>query len=250
MAQNWEELYTRTFTSYSGADITATFNGRPIAELQAITYSVSREKVPIWTMGSADPRSFSRGKRGIAGSLVFTTFDRDALFEEMRLLAKEKNGYYGFQYQTYATNIQSFARQYLGKNSDKMDDDVFLRMQEVNAALAYAQDEGNMIQWAEPEYNDQLLPFNISILFANEYGQRSRMDIYHVEILNEGMGMSVDDVSLKALTFVARKVKYMRPFETSGKLPILMCASLILCRRGTGSEFGCTQSAGRYLVSY
>lgn len=28
---------------------------------------------------SADPRSFSRGKRGIAGSLIFTIFDRNPL---------------------------------------------------------------------------------------------------------------------------------------------------------------------------
>lgn len=32
-------------------------------------------------MGSAEPRSFSRGKRGIAGTLVFTIFDRDALLD-------------------------------------------------------------------------------------------------------------------------------------------------------------------------
>lgn len=38
------ETYTRTFTSFSGADIVATFNERVIGELQAITYSVTREK--------------------------------------------------------------------------------------------------------------------------------------------------------------------------------------------------------------
>lgn len=41
------DSYTRTFTSFSGADITATFNGRAIGELQAIQYSVTREKAPI-----------------------------------------------------------------------------------------------------------------------------------------------------------------------------------------------------------
>lgn len=35
-------------------------------------------------MGSADPRSFSRGKRGIAGTLVFVVFDRDALIAELK----------------------------------------------------------------------------------------------------------------------------------------------------------------------
>ena len=35
-------------------------------------------------MGCAEPRSFSRGKRGIAGTLVFTVFDRDALIDEFK----------------------------------------------------------------------------------------------------------------------------------------------------------------------
>jgi hypothetical protein len=40
MAINMQE-YTRTFTSFSGADIVATFNGRVIGEIQAISYSVN-----------------------------------------------------------------------------------------------------------------------------------------------------------------------------------------------------------------
>lgn len=63
---NMEE-YTRTFTSFSGSDMVATFNGRVIGELQAVSYSVQREVAPVYTMGSPDARSFSRGKRGISG---------------------------------------------------------------------------------------------------------------------------------------------------------------------------------------
>lgn len=59
--------FDKTYTSFSGADIKATFGNKVIGELQSITYSVTREKSPIFTMGSPDPRSFSRGKRGIAG---------------------------------------------------------------------------------------------------------------------------------------------------------------------------------------
>lgn len=38
MAMNNLEEYTRTFTSFSGADIVASFNGRVIGELQALSY--------------------------------------------------------------------------------------------------------------------------------------------------------------------------------------------------------------------
>src|SRR4051812_49290018 len=74
------DLYTKTYTTFSGADIVATFNGTVIGTLAGITWSVTREKAPVFTMGSPNPRSFSRGKRGIAGSLIFMTFDRPALY--------------------------------------------------------------------------------------------------------------------------------------------------------------------------
>jgi hypothetical protein len=48
---------------------------------------VSREKAPIYTLGSPDVRSFSRNKRGIAGSLIWVNFDRHAflgLVQKMR----------------------------------------------------------------------------------------------------------------------------------------------------------------------
>ena len=56
---------SRSYNSFSGVDIQATFAGKPIGELQGLSYTVTREKAPLYTMGSPDPRSFSRGKRGI-----------------------------------------------------------------------------------------------------------------------------------------------------------------------------------------
>src|SRR5690606_20141428 len=76
--------YTQTYTTFSGADITASFNGTVIGTLSGFTWSVTREKAPVYTMGSPSPRSFSRGKRGIAGSLIMTTFDRPALYNLIR----------------------------------------------------------------------------------------------------------------------------------------------------------------------
>lgn len=54
----------------------------------------------------------------------------------------------------------------------------------------------------------------LTISFANEYGQKACLIIYGCEILNEGTGFSIDNVSSeKACTFVARKVDYMRPVD-------------------------------------
>jgi hypothetical protein len=53
--------FQKTYNSFSGVDMAVTFGGRVIGELQGVSYTVQREKAPIYTMGSADPRSFSRG---------------------------------------------------------------------------------------------------------------------------------------------------------------------------------------------
>jgi hypothetical protein len=81
---NMASPFIGTYTSFSGADLVVNFGPTVIGELQQISYAVQREKVPVFTLGSPNPRSFSRGKRGIAGSMVFAAFDRDALLEEMK----------------------------------------------------------------------------------------------------------------------------------------------------------------------
>src|ERR1017187_6340620 len=70
---------TRSYNSMSGSDIRCNIGPYTFSELQAFSYSITREKAPIYTMGSPDPRSYSRNKRGIAGSLVWVNFDRHAL---------------------------------------------------------------------------------------------------------------------------------------------------------------------------
>ena len=84
MAISNSSEFTNTYTTFSGCDILASFGSQVIGEIQGISYSVTREKAPVYTMGSANPRSFSRGKRGIAGSLVFVEFDHDALLNGLQ----------------------------------------------------------------------------------------------------------------------------------------------------------------------
>jgi hypothetical protein len=67
-------------------------------------------------------------------------------------------------------------------------------------------------------YEDQIPPFDITVTFANEYGNAAYMTINDVEILNEGMGVSIDDINLeRACTFIARRCQRIRPgFASSG----------------------------------
>lgn len=64
----------------------------------------------------------------------------------------------------------------------------------------------------KPKYADELLPFDITITFANEYGNKAVTVLYGVELLNEGTGYSIDSpTSERAYTFVARAVDSMVP---------------------------------------
>jgi hypothetical protein len=176
--------YTRSYNSFSGVDIKATFGGKVIGELQGVSYSVTREKAPIYTMGSADPRSFSRGKRGIAGTLIFTVFDRSALLESFKNMS-DRSGWF-FAHDTDVNKHNS---------------------EEAKGAQVW-QDVNTDNSWQPSWYPDQIPPFDIVLTAANEYGQVAQMSVRGVEILNEGSGMSIDDiVTEQQMTFVAREVQ-------------------------------------------
>ena len=52
----------QTYNSSSGCDIVATIDGVLLGNLNGISFSTTREKAPIYTMGSVDAVSFGRGK--------------------------------------------------------------------------------------------------------------------------------------------------------------------------------------------
>ena len=158
----------------------------------------------VYTLGSAEPRSFSRGKRGIAGNLVFIVFNRDALLSSLedRKITKYKAN-------DVVTMLNEYDTRFL--SMDKWDDYMTnAALDEVGKPDEYTNALVN--DQAQPVYADELLPFDITISCANEYGQRAVTVIYGVEILNEGMGFSIDSpTSERAYTFVARAVDSMVP---------------------------------------
>ena len=64
-----------------------------------------------------------------------------------------------------------------------------------------------VIQHDNIVYADMLPPFDVTMTFANEYGQAAFQKIYDVDILNEGSGVSVDSVVMeRQMTFIAPHV--------------------------------------------
>jgi len=202
--------FSRSYNSFSGVDIKATFAGKVIGELQAISISITREKAPIYTMGSAEPRAFSRGKRGIAGTLIFVIFDRHALLETLRDL----------QFQSDTDDIRP---EYAGAQDQSLEASLRatsgrLPSTPIGGGIATSpsetQQESDIVSFvnedqeaASPWYVDQIPGFDITLTAANEYGALAMMKIFSVEILNEGWGVSIDDMVLEQqMTYVARAV--------------------------------------------
>ena len=82
--------------SYSGCDIIPIVYGvdsegkndiHAIGDISTLTYSIHRDKGQVRTLGRVKPKGFTRGARTIGGTLVFSVFDRRALWD----LSKRKN---------------------------------------------------------------------------------------------------------------------------------------------------------------
>jgi hypothetical protein len=207
--------FARSYNSMSGSDIRAQIGPISFAELQAISYNVTREKAPIYVMGTADPVSYSRNKRGIAGSLVWINFDRHALLDAFRkvqatFVANKDDVRPAFATETslYASDTAIFSSTPSRENNVPIGATIDQARQSVTSVsgfkdLAYA--------W----YSDQVPPFDITLIGNNELGAATAAKILGVEILNEGMGISVDDaVTEMQATFVARLVEPMQAVQT------------------------------------
>ena len=93
-----------TYDVYSGADIKAIIHIPPsfkieddpestedtsvdyskplvLGDVQTLTYSIYREKYPVRTLGMGYPKGFTRGARTISGTIIFTMFNKQVLYD-------------------------------------------------------------------------------------------------------------------------------------------------------------------------
>lgn len=202
---------TKTYTTFSGVDITALFDNMTVMTLQGVAVSITREKVPVYVFGRARPVSVSRGKRGVAGTLQFVLFDRDALYNVMvdadhqyYAHADEVNWLLNTQtapawQNGVAANAQSLGTA-IGTTQLNQTSPVNTISQGSTAQeLAFGQTTvttgaARSIR-TTPQYADQIWPFDVTLVAQNEYGQGAWSSIIGVEIINEGGGISMDDLT-------------------------------------------------------
>ena len=67
------------------ATLLATPTSKVLGEIQTLSWSVYREKVPVRPLGTNYPRAYTRGGRTIGGTMVFTIFQQHVLHEILNL---------------------------------------------------------------------------------------------------------------------------------------------------------------------
>lgn len=244
---------SRTYTSYSGVDIRVIINGKQAGSMQALSYAIQREKAPIYVMGSVDPISYSRGKRGIAGTMislmldthilmspVFTgeyyLGDKDEVFAQVSngnadgkvARASDTNGLNNANNETNApVALTTVGGVRFGSSLENFTGEPGIGQPGANASGPYLRniretqynvgDLGTNYSVAPVFYVDQILPFDITIVAVNEYGQSAQMRLYGCEILNEGSGFSIDDIVIEnQMTYVCRTILPWRSFNLVG----------------------------------
>lgn len=184
---------SRQYTSFSGCDIRVVIDGESVAQVQAVSYAIQREKAPIHTLGHKDPVSFARGKRAIAGTMVWVMFDTHLMsakpfFDNKFIAAKDE----------IMPDIDDLNNAAAPLDDLRALDDSFV-FDSSDLAASY--------QLQSAWYVDQLPPFDIVVVAANEYGKAASMRIYGAEILNEGTGFSIDNMVIEdQMTYIARSI--------------------------------------------
>lgn len=165
----------KTYTSFSGADIVAsirTVGGKPIVfgSIQTISYSIYRPMTPVYSLGRINPKGVVRGQRTIAGSLIFTVFDRHVLRQVMDAYRGQENSF----------------------------------------QLSYGLSETDLLDLREYAKTDEMPPFDINISFMNEYGNSATLNLYGIHITSEGQTMSIEDmITENTMQYIAMDIDLM-----------------------------------------
>lgn len=221
-----------TYRSLSGSEIHAVFGNIKFAELQMLKYAISRQKAPVYTMGSADMRAIARGARSINGALIFSHLSIGGLVNAMNkagsrvFLSHDEQANYNTAYQSDGrmSNAQKSALRvggtlgqigYVGKDG-------------LSALSGTGYDpfsEGTNV-FEEVNYGscttaflaDQLPPFDITLVGIPETAEcgsvkasMQSLVLRGVEIVSEASGTSIEDLVIeKQMSFLARSIRDWR----------------------------------------
>jgi len=144
----------------------------------SLSYSVYRDKTPVFNCGSHLIDGFSIANKYVAGSLMTVMYKYDEFAEFLKQLKDDER-------------MKSEAQKTASKN---------------NITSEYQNAVG--IKEFHTFMRDDLMPFNIHAIFTSEYGSETReIVIYDATFINNGQVMSIEDlITENTLQYVARDI--------------------------------------------
>lgn len=188
-----------------------------LGAIQTLSISTFRSKKEVRSLGFQHVMGYARGSRTIGGHLVFALLEKHPFNETGS--------------STHANGVLDNSSGFL--NKEGLDSGQFiaggqqLDTEEGNQFVApapgdppaYVHDYSlykkhqydftwDSQRWGETMYVDELPPFDIVITFANEAGNNGIIEIYGVEIQEEGMTLSIEDLFTEVTySYTARGAK-------------------------------------------
>lgn len=210
--------------TFTGSDLQAYLNNKRVGNLESLTYSISVEVVGNYVMGSKNAVAYTTGKRVIAGSVVFSQYDKHAFLHDVWQLHKMK-GRYAVQADlwSYDSNTQSnlsrttsyvspaalgiitkgargdYAPQYAADGSVSPGGAAYgfgLSQEAYDNQLKEQLLQTARITGSQKfMYSDQVPPFDLTLIGVNNQGYVSRLAVLGMRITQETAGFSTNDLS-------------------------------------------------------
>lgn len=206
-------LQSKLPSSFSGSDLQMWFNDVPVAHINTLTATINREIIGLYGMGNADPLTMVKGKRAIVGSMTLNQFDRDAiLYEVFRLHEKE-----GIAQQTdfmmagsdysrieettidktgvLGRGFSVSSEQLVVNKSIQAGDGLIGQSAGNNVFNERVRESAKYLRKRRILYADELPPFNITVVGANDAGVMSACALFGVSIAQMTTGWSMNDMT-------------------------------------------------------
>jgi hypothetical protein len=91
---------------------------------------------------------------------------------------------------------------------------IFDRYALYDVAAAKSKFDTGIGESANSLLGDQMAPFDINCVFMNELGDMSTLNLYGIELVDEGQVMSINDIYIESThSFVARDIDVMFPYS-------------------------------------
>ena len=237
------EANTQNPPTFAGGDLYVYINNIRVGNLESLTYTISIETVGQYNMGDRNPKAFTQGKRMIAGSMVFSQYDRHAVLQGVFNLTKLGVRTLGDLWEhtntvnaadqliTQQATILGASNLALGSqgttiapdaspgNASARTADAYnlrgLSVEALNAEL-YQQlrNTARLLAATKLVYTDQLPPFDMTLIGMEKSGRAARSAIFGIQFVQETAGWTQNDLgSSMGLSFVCRHVEPWSPVE-------------------------------------